>query len=1358
MFRRSLLVFVGFLFLVLLLTVGYALTGLSGPETTIQEAKSAFEAGDFEQVIKDLDWLERGTVDASAEVLEEALRMRYRAHLARGNLPQALADLDTLLAQFAPQDLELAAARVNTLLYIGEHERARQEAEPLAAAHPDSAFVLDLTGRACEAVFEADLRRMLDHLSRTLSNDIFGQAVNGLLPYLFRPIDDRIAVRGKQDFDNLLKKFREQDFVVRKYDQDFETIRHGIQRARGYYVRALEAGGATTHAFVGLAAMLKRARQPDALIALAETYLRRFPQSAAVAANHLAQLQVDAGRYRAAHEVVARVRGSDSWEQAFTKQRFGNEVRHLLLADARALHALRDRKALIELDVDTDTLVGKGMALDPERLLVKALAMDLEGRPTDVVNLLTNYLQYPAIKQASATDADPYLEAATQLLAALQKVQAGDDRCLPMFEAWIQARPNRPEPLLERARYSLGKGLGAKALADAARAQELAGQNEEVLQVYAEAADQAQRVNGRDSSQLLAQCITQGTTLPNGVALDALYLPLTERALQAKHYPIALAAARRAAQIYNWARQPRILWATAALRMDDPDEALRALELLRERDPDDAQVLEMTRDARVRSGAPDRTLLFDVAMRGSPDAAVARSILDGALARRDEDSGVGAARSALARFPKDDHVALAAARVLSAFGHGQQAREVLGRLLTHADSELQAAAVIATLLLEAREGGSTEISLADCSTRLAGCSASTLLDLARTLRTLRRPQLAYDILLPVLEAPRYQDARTGVHYLLAGTLALDLGLHDEAEHHLTAALTFEDGKDASRPLTLLLLRGERQAEAADTYWDDAVTDPLSACLAARFGRIAMAREWLRASMARNPSDVCTLVLRHLPGAGFDRLPVLPAVAELVQTEATRNAIIDLLLFTEAEGFGSAGRQRAEALRERLPENPLVRLLHCRALARNGRAMEALTLLTELVGAYPQFTPAYDEILTVRNRHAPTAPLSPEVAEGIFRSAFLSPGSATPAIEVQAARDLATRLMTVNNQGLAMLVLAQQWAEHPKEAEVGAGELDLLLRDSQYPTIVQILRALERNWPTDRRGRYLSLYGTYATRMAAVGAPAELLAEVEARARELVDSEGANGALVQFLIFRDQQLRGSLAANSPRRSPERLQAALRLLHEHVAMFESGRDRDLASLLITLRQLELIEGPDTTLVEVDRLLNADLSLMPLWRLRAELLERASEVDAALATLTRLLDYHDSPDAVIETARLLAQSGRPLPAPIARRFAELEPTFQGSPRARFAAGLVELREGRHEQAAGLLADAEERADGARPFFEALAWLPHAGDAATDTAQQAFDAVVSRYPNSAFAEISAHLSRQLACEFNAASTPAKR
>ena len=38
MLRRSLLIFLGFTLLTLLLTVGYALTGLSGPETALREA------------------------------------------------------------------------------------------------------------------------------------------------------------------------------------------------------------------------------------------------------------------------------------------------------------------------------------------------------------------------------------------------------------------------------------------------------------------------------------------------------------------------------------------------------------------------------------------------------------------------------------------------------------------------------------------------------------------------------------------------------------------------------------------------------------------------------------------------------------------------------------------------------------------------------------------------------------------------------------------------------------------------------------------------------------------------------------------------------------------------------------------------------------------------------------------------------------------------------------------------------------------------------------------------------------------------------------------------------------------------
>ena len=64
---------------------------------------------------------------------------------------------------------------------------------------------------------------------------------------------------------------------------------------------------------------------------------------------------------------------------------------------------------------------------------------------------------------------------------------------------------------------------------------------------------------------LLKQCKLLETTQPNDVADSVLYLPLARLALDQDAYDVALDSARRAAQLFNWARWPRLLWVHLAI-------------------------------------------------------------------------------------------------------------------------------------------------------------------------------------------------------------------------------------------------------------------------------------------------------------------------------------------------------------------------------------------------------------------------------------------------------------------------------------------------------------------------------------------------------------------------------------------------------------------------------------------------------------------------------------------------------------------------------------------------------------------------------------------------------------------------
>jgi hypothetical protein len=260
---------------------------------------------------------------------------------------------------------------------------------------------------------------------------------------------------------------------------------------------------------------------------------------------------------------------------------------------------------------------------------------------------------------------------------------------------------------------------------------------------------------------------------------------------------------------------------------------------------------------------------------------------------------------------------------------------------------------------------------------------------------------------------------------------------------------------------------------------------------------------------------------------------------------------------------------------------------------------------------------------------------------------------------------------------------------------------------------------------------------------AAGAPAAELERLDRRARALLDSDGHHGALVHFLLHREDAASGPLrAASETGRADPRLRRALAWLHGHVQLFERGVDRDVPALIATLERLEQLEGAQWTLDKIDALLRADLSLVPLWLLRAAILERSGEPQRALRSLQWLPGYLEDDELLAEVVRLAAQHHLPLPAALLARF---EQTAPRTPRARLAAGLLALRAARHAPAAELLAAAQERLDGSRQLYLALALLPQRSTPAAAQARAALDELAARYPTGAFAELAAHLARQL-------------
>ncbi len=1348
MFRRTLLLFAGFVALVLAITTGYALLGLSGPRTAIADADAAIAGRRIAEGIRFLDAAERTLTPAErAELLPVILERRFAAHRDLDNTTMARRDLEALLELDPDGRPELRIDQAALLLAGGEADAALDTLATLRAAHPDvrPGKVLEIAGQATQALYQRAIVELVASVGDSLAGDAKQAALDELRRTLYRRRDDPQGVAARDRFEDLARRYAPSQPNLDRWRRQIDDIRAGIQRANEFYAKSLEASDAEpVAAFRGLAYALQQAGRHDELVALGEIYLRRFEHAfSADAALIIAETHMAAGRWALAADIAARAlpRGT-----AVTRAVAGTLTpvhKQLMLIEARALDRLGDRVRLQVLSNDVIAVheaKESTVSMLPEYFMVRAYFLVAVKQTEHALRALADYRKHREVRawQPRAGSTDNYALAAELELKILDSLGGKVPESDAVLADWLELRPESVPALQRRCRHYLATGRPDFATADAERLLALAPHDEDALALLVEGTVASAERAGTGPAYHLARCLARGSNDPREVRHPALHLALGQLAIEKGHAQLALRCAELAGRSYSWARWPRRLLVDAALAAKDFDRALRAAQTFRELHPRDGEALASYRKAAAAAGQIDLDLLFETALHGEPDADLALALLDTAVRHPASGYLPALAQRIAQRFDTTPRVMVSAGAALLAHGAGQEGRALLKRVIDEFPADHQSARTAATqlLLADAAQGAAApelEASVQRFATRFTG-DVATSLDIAERLETIGRPALALRLLEPLLAAPD-SDERGGRLYHLAGRVALETGDETRAETLLTAALGFGDAPGANLALALLWLRHERAEDAKSAVWLNEASDEATACLMLALGRHAPAQRWAMQRLRQVPLDVIATLILVLAPTGAP-VPGTGATAGLLPTH--REALLELLPIVTMPGFQVLAENAARRLREIEPKSGIVGFLHARALALTGRRDDAILALVQVIQRDAGFLPAYDEVLRLSEGglHGDIS----AVGLPMTKIVQAAPGFASPRVMTAVGHSLASIVGAVNRDlDRTYEMLAKLWILYPEESRCDLTHVIALNARGKSQDATLLLEAIENRLPPADRSHFLDLYFSLGQGLAAAG-DATQSARLDAYATRVIEKEGAYGAAVHYRLDRLEAANGAPAKDPRGKAANEARA---LLLRHLEFVEGGHDRTIPMILRSLARLEELDGTRVALQHTDELLRADPTLLPVWRHRARLLSARGEPVAAAASLRWIDDYLPDQDALLELARIAGTAGEVRDEDAATLRRELDARSRAAPHARFPLALLSLRAGDLAEADAGLRQSLPQPDGAHLFFLAITNVQRQGGLAAAT--EAFQALARDYPASSYAVYAQHFVSQL-------------
>jgi|GEM_PF-3877137 len=1327
MFQKSLQILIASALLTLAAIVGYSALRLHGPEDTLAEARTNFAAGNYGDVIFDLNLAEHGaSFSDSPELTWQLWQLRYEAQAQLDNPEGALIDLRRLLSSDAGSNEALRLDEIRLLARAGNGEQALLRGRAFLEDDPENGRALELAGEACQTIYQPKLRDLQVRMERDLGRARRAAARKALLAYLYRPDGDPEVARSINTIEAMFAT--EPRLVATWVDVRAQAreLRARIQEGLGYFQHSLDLGGEPVAAFRAVATAFEQSGRIDDLLMACEIQRRIFDHAYVDESGALAAwTRLNLGLPEAGIATVDRWLSDTDVEQQALDGALGPASEQLALARALATWQTKDTAQLWS----TVKLVNKLRDYDVDirgaQWLINAVRLTITEQHDPLLrerNL--RFLLNVALSQPAPLDRpDLVAELEPLMLSSMIERTAPDAEILANLLAWREGRPESVEPYIRTARYLQSHGRTAAALAAIADAAEVAPEDPRLLPLRLEISTQHYENTTQNGLSLLTQCLEAQETLPATEDPIGFLLCAQTALTHSGQAPaqVAMNCARAAIGAFPTANLPRQLELSAQLAMGRFAEAAATADLTVRAISPNAETLRLAILAKRSAGESLREIaqLAIERVSGSPELQV--ELLRIAL----EDAPTTALQFVTPAMTSAEASVEARALAIHALiedGQLDEARTQLtaaGRQVDGADQAVMLAAFSRWLVAQS-----------DTTADEALCGEATALrDLLNIAAGPQTPLLAA---LPALASTHPKTAaslieraltvadpteRNGGHYALAGDLSLANADLVRAETHWLAALGFADGAFvAERLARLVLLQGD-EARAAKIY--RLVDQPTDPALAARMGRLTEAAAVLQKQLLQDPTDL--LVQATL--ATFGQPTLLDWTA--ATTEDAKARRLELLSGLHVSHLAPLTLPRARELSRNDEARQTTSLLLARASCDAGLEDEAAALHTQLceAGASPPVTLREVAQAGQNARYAPSPIVDAKLIEGVTNNKFAS----SKMTFAYATERIVRGFQAAGFQEVAEKALLTQWLTAPKLHPWTDADLNLITGKLPAMQACFVIDQIMRG-PHARAPEPL-IEAFYERAAAAIANAPNNCKALYAMANGQLERHGPAGAIVHFLI-------------KHKRENERLDE-VELLSGHLARIATGRD-SRALLDESVERLVATRGLTETVERVDELIDAYPSAIAMWSLRSRLLTKTESDASVLEGMRHVLSHAADPDAELSFFGLAAAAHAVTDADIAR-LKELPAEIRATPRGRYVEALFALRRGDAGAAAELFADAEPQSDGRHLFLWALAQLMCGEGAPTERATELLMQLERDYPNSSLTRNAGSFIRQL-------------
>ena len=1329
MFQKSLQILIGCALLTLATIVGYSALRLHGPEDTLAEARNKYAAGFYGEVIADLNLAEHGaSFTQSPDLTKQLWRLRYEAQAMLDNPRGALTDLQRLLSTVEDdeEDEALRLDEIRLLARAGDGEFARRRGRTFLAQTPEHSRALELTGEACQTMYQPLLGELQVRLERDLGTTRRATARTALLAYVYRPEGDDEIQRSVRTLEQM---YVNEAQLVASWPEVLaraREVRDLVQEGLGYFQRSLDLGGEPVAAFRAVATAYKQSGRIDDLLIACEIQRRVFDHDYVNESGALAAWsRIDQGLPFAALATVDRWLPEAEIDQRGLDGTLGTNNEQLALARALASAQTGLTQELWKTNALIRELRENGVEAYAAQWLNNAQRLTITDKKDPAIrekNL--NNLLRAAMRQPAPLDRTDLVAAlAPMLLQSLLERDASDTEVLTALQSWQIGRPESVEPHFRKALYLRGLGRTAAALAAIADAATVSPDDPRLLPLRVAVSREHYENTSQSGLNLLEQCAQSAATVPD--AADPIgFVLCAEAALAAQApaaYAIALNCARAASGAFPKANIPRQLELRALMSAGLIAEAAVTADKTLQAVTPDAETLRLAIQAKRMAGQTLRELVRMAAPR-IPDSRELRvELLRIAL----QDAPATAVTFLTDEMTTTDASAeerALAIRALVANDDLGAARRLLtapAQPLDAPDQETMLGAFSAWLSAACAQTPDAQL-VVDAPQLYAalgleeGAQQALFAALPDMVDT--HPRTAFALLERALVVAS-PDERGGRLYALAGDLALQTGDLVRAETRWLAAISFADGAFAAERLARLLLMQGQSARAEKVYsLVDSMTDP---ALGARMGRTVEAAALLAQQLQQDPTEL----LIHATLATFGQ----PTMVDWTATTdpSVLQQRLELLSGLREPHLASLTLQRANDVLANDPTKQTSYLLLARASSDAGLAPAAAALHTELFNAG-----LLNPVLLREVARAGRDPLyvPSEVADAWLIESVTKAGFGdSPETFAYATERIVKRFEAGGFSDMARETRLSQWFATPQLRPWR--DEDLALITAGHPParacfiIDQILRG-----PHARAPEQL-LHAFYSLAPAAVEAAPKSAKTLTAMARGQLRREGAFGQIVHFLL----QNAGD--------DPELDRADL--LTAHMNWIAMGRD-DRSLLEATAEQLVLAVGVAEATRRVEEILDAHPASVVMWSLRARLATRQMRDADTLNGIRNVLNHAKDPEAELSFLGLAAAEHELADVDV-ERFARLPKTLTAGPAGKYVEALFALRRGQPEEAAALFAVSEPQPNGRHLYLWALAELMRPGDEAMARARDLLQRLLRDYPNSSLARNAGSFVRQL-------------